>query len=88
MGWRNVMVSNPAVLSLDQNRLVVARQDQPDVTVPLEDIASIVLDHPQITVTAPLLTARIRPAARCCRQASTAALCALCSTSWARRCRF
>ena len=57
MGWRNVMVSNPAVLSLDQNRLVVARQDQPGVTVPLEDIASIVLDHPQITVTAPLLTA-------------------------------
>ena len=34
MGWRNVMVSNPAVLSLDQNRLVVARQDQPGVTVP------------------------------------------------------
>ena len=47
MGWRNIMVSNPAVLSLDQNRLVVARQDQPDVTVPLEDIASIVLDQPR-----------------------------------------
>ena len=57
MGWRTVVVSSPAVLSLDQNRLVVARREQPDVTVPLEDIAGVVLDHPQITVTAPLLTA-------------------------------
>lgn len=57
MSWRNIVISSPAHLSLDQCSLKIERPEQEAITVPLEDIASIVLDHRQITVTLPLLSA-------------------------------
>lgn len=57
MSWRNVVIGSPAYLSLDQCSLKIERPKQEAITVPLEDIASIVLDHWQITITSPLLSA-------------------------------
>lgn len=45
MSWRNVVIGSPAYLSLDQCSLKIERPKQEAITVPLEDIASIVLDH-------------------------------------------
>lgn len=56
MAWRSVVISKPARLSLKQGALLV-EQTQGSASVPLEDIASLVLDNPQITLTTPLLSA-------------------------------
>lgn len=56
MAWRSVVISKPARLSLKQGALQV-EQTQGTASVPLEDIASLVLDNPQITLTTPLLSA-------------------------------
>lgn len=56
MAWRSVVISKPARLSLKQGALLV-EQTQGTASVPLEDIASLVLDNPQITLTTPLLSA-------------------------------
>lgn len=56
MAWRSVVISKPARLSLKQGALLV-EQNQGSASVPLEDIASLVLDNPQITLTTPLLSA-------------------------------
>jgi CRISP-associated protein Cas1 len=55
VSWRSVTISNPARLRRDHFGL---RIEQEDVAhVPFEDIAVIVLDHPQISLTQPLLAA-------------------------------
>lgn len=54
MSWRSIIIANPARLSTKNNSLVI-QQDEKAVRVPLEDIAVIVIDHYQITLTAPLL---------------------------------
>jgi CRISPR-associated protein Cas1 len=56
MGWRSVVIANPAFLSLE-NRAVVVAQGGNAAHVMLEDINVLVLDHPRITLTAPLLCA-------------------------------
>ena len=56
MTWRSVVIANPARLKLKHQALHV-EQDSGSVTVPLEDIAVLVLDHSQITLTAQLLSA-------------------------------
>ncbi len=56
MTWRSVVISKPARLSLKQGALLV-EQTQGSASVPLEDIASLVLDNQQITLTTPLLSA-------------------------------
>jgi len=55
MTWRSVIISNPGHLSLAQNRLVI-KQDSEPVSVPLEDIAVILLDCRELQLTAPLLS--------------------------------
>ena len=56
MAWRSVVIGNPARLKLKHRGLLV-EQDNGSVTVPLEDIAALVIDHPQVTLTAQLLSA-------------------------------
>lgn len=56
MSWRSVVIAHPARLSYQQRALVVAQDHEP-VRVPLEDMAALILDHNQITLTAPLLSA-------------------------------
>ena len=55
MSWRNLLVKNPTALSLKDGQVFCKRADGEDIFVPLEDIASITLESPRATVTAPLL---------------------------------
>lgn len=54
---RTLYFGNQAYLSLKDNQLVIKKRDDEIVTAPIEDIAYIVLDSPQITVTNALLGA-------------------------------
>jgi CRISPR-associated protein Cas1 len=56
MSWRSVIVSSPAHLSCKLGRMQIAQGGE-IVSVPLEDIAVLVIDHPQVTLTAHLLSA-------------------------------
>lgn len=56
MGWRSVVIANPAALTLEDRALLV-EQNGNSARVMLEDISVLVLDHPQISLTAPLLSA-------------------------------
>ena len=56
MAWRSVMISRPSRLSL-KNRALKVEQDDGTVTVPLEDIAALVIEHAQISLTSQLLSA-------------------------------
>lgn len=52
---RTLYFGNPAYLSTKLEQLVIRRDDQPKVTVPVEDIGAIILDHPAITISQALL---------------------------------
>jgi len=56
MGWRSVVIASPAALTLKDRALAIA-QNGTDARVMLEDISVLVLDHAQISLTAPLLAA-------------------------------
>lgn len=56
MSWRSVVIANPAALTLEDRALSIA-QGENTARVMLEDISVLVLDHPQISLTAPLLSA-------------------------------
>ena len=56
MAWRGLHVSRPARLSLIDRQMLVA-QDDGEVRLPIEDIAYVVLDTPQATLTTALLSA-------------------------------
>lgn len=55
MGWRSVMISRPARLRLEHHSLAIDQEET--AFVPFEDIAVIVLDHREITLTHPVLSA-------------------------------
>ncbi len=55
MSWRSILISRPARLHREHFSLAVEQEDT--VFVPFEDIAVIVLDNPQITITHPVLSA-------------------------------
>lgn len=55
MAWRGLHLSKPSRLSFADGQVVVA-QDDGEVRLPLEDIAWIVLDTPQVTLTGMLLS--------------------------------
>ena len=55
MTWRSVVISSPARLQREKFSLLIRQQDS--VRVPFEDIAIIVLDHPQVSLTHPVLSA-------------------------------
>lgn len=54
---RTVVVTSPARLTLRHRQLVVARADGSSSTVPLEDLALLLVEEPQATYTHALLTA-------------------------------
>ena len=56
MAWRSVMVTRPARLRLEQRALAVDGE-QGTIRVPLEDISVLVIDQPQVNLTAQLLSA-------------------------------
>ncbi len=56
MAWKGVHLSQPARLSLADGQMVVEQADAA-VRLPLEDVAWVVLDTPQATLTASLLSA-------------------------------
>ncbi|MBI5748288.1 MAG: type II CRISPR-associated endonuclease Cas1 [Nitrospinae bacterium] len=54
---RIIEVSNPARLSLKNRQMVIDREGMEPVTVPVEDIGVLILDHLAITYTQGLITA-------------------------------
>lgn len=56
MAWRGVHLSRKARLSTADGQIVVA-QDDGEVRLPLEDVAYLILDTPQATLTTTLLSA-------------------------------
>lgn len=50
----------PAYLSLEYERLIVKREDEPDIAVPLKDTAAVVLTHARITCTKSAIAAIMR----------------------------
>lgn len=55
---RTLFFSNPAYLSTKNEQLVVSfreSENKPDKTIPIEDLGYIILEHPQITITAGLI---------------------------------
>ena len=56
MSWRSVVISRPARLSLGNNALKIA-QEGGQAQVPLEDIAVLIIDHAQVSLTSQLLSA-------------------------------
>ena len=55
MAWRSVMISRPARLRREHYSLAIDQEET--AFVPFEDIAVIVLDHREITLTHPVLSA-------------------------------
>lgn len=55
MGWRTVRIGNPATLRY-KNRALLIIQNGDEVSVPLEDIAVIILDSLQMQLTSQLLS--------------------------------
>lgn len=67
----------PARLRLDTGRLVIERPERTPFSLPLDEIAALVLAHPQISLTQPLLAALGRAGASviaCDRQSLPAAM--------------
>jgi CRISPR-associated protein Cas1 len=56
MAWRGVQITRPARLSLEDGQLAVAQEDG-EVRLALEDVAWLIIDTPQATLTAALLSA-------------------------------
>lgn len=58
MAWRGLHISRPARLT-GRNRQIVVSQDDGEVRFPIEDIAWIILDTPQVTVSGGLLSSLV-----------------------------
>lgn len=56
MGWRSVVIGNPAQLDFHQRALRV-QQEGNTAHVPLEDISILLIEHTQVTLTSALLSA-------------------------------
>lgn len=56
MAWRSVMITRPSHLKYQQEALKVVQEDG-EVSIPLEDISVLLLDNPQITLSAQILSA-------------------------------
>ncbi|MEG9500183.1 type II CRISPR-associated endonuclease Cas1 [Mannheimia indoligenes] len=56
MSWRSILISKGGKLSLRQNQMVIWQEEQ-EFSVPLEDIAVIVIESREVVITTPLLSA-------------------------------
>lgn len=50
MEYRNIFLANPARLSVQREQLVIEQAEK--ITVPLEDISSVLIESPQVTLIA------------------------------------
>ena len=57
MSWRGLCISSPARLDLRAGRLLLRREGEEDVALPLEDLGFVVIDTPQVRLSAALLSA-------------------------------
>lgn len=58
MAWRGLHISQPARLTHRNTQVVVEREEhETALTFPVEDIAWVILDTPQVSVSGSLLTA-------------------------------
>lgn len=53
MAWRTVVVSNPARLRIENDQLVIMQQDS--VSLPVEDISTLMLESPEVVLSSALL---------------------------------
>lgn len=56
MSWRSILISKGGKLSLKQRQMLI-QQDENEFTVPLEDIAIVVVESREVVITTPLLSA-------------------------------
>lgn len=58
---RTLVFSNPMTLSLRNGQLVLVYKDDPDnkVTIPIEDIGVVIIEHQQVIITVPLMNALV-----------------------------
>lgn len=56
MSWRSILISNGGKLSLQRKQMLI-QQAENEFTVPLEDIAIIVIESKEVVITTPLLSA-------------------------------
>lgn len=56
MSWRSILISNGGKLSLQRKQMLI-QQENAEFTVPLEDIAIIVVESRETVITVPLLSA-------------------------------
>lgn len=56
MAWRQIFISEPAQLRLVKQQIGITQKGE-ELTVPLEDVAFIILDTPQVQITGALLVA-------------------------------
>ena len=58
---RTLVFSNPMTLSLRNGQLVLVYKDDPDnkVTIPIEDIGVVIIEHQQVSITIPLMNALV-----------------------------
>lgn len=56
MAWRGVHITQPARLSLADGQIVVGRDDG-EVRLPIEDVAWVVIDTPQVSLSTALISA-------------------------------
>lgn len=57
MAWKGLHLSRPARLALKNSQIAVSIDEEPEVRLPLEDVAWIVIDTPQCTITSALISA-------------------------------
>lgn len=57
MAWKGLHLSKPARLALKQSQIAIETEDNQKITLPLEDVAWIVIDTPQVTLTSALISA-------------------------------
>ncbi|MED3723766.1 type II CRISPR-associated endonuclease Cas1 [Geobacillus stearothermophilus] len=54
MGWRHLLIRNPGKLSVRYNQLVIEQEEK--VSIPLEDICSIIIEEQAVSVTVAALS--------------------------------
>lgn len=55
MSWRSLIISKPSKLSLKRNQLLIVQEQS--ISLPIEDIAFILIEAKEVTITVPLLSA-------------------------------
>lgn len=55
MGWRILFFSEPSKISLENNNVVIEKDGQKTLSIPLSDIDAVVIENRQISITSALL---------------------------------